>query len=219
LFRGSSREEKAGDTPVSVERIAFDDVTQSTNLADLDELRGAVDAARRAAGIVGGEEFTEIRRVIRRPDGTARLEDSLGPDSTIPDLPFRTHLDSTTPRITPMQPKVDVEAEDDALVFVTRREGAGPAELELDPVTEAEPHPDAQRFLAEAEEIARREAAEAEQSRRRAERDRRSRSQPSAPRRTRRGARLPIGWLVAAALLAVVAGTLLVVVIALYGLG
>ena len=173
LFRGAFPEGQRAGTPISPPRAAtFDDVTQSTNLADLGALNDAVGAARRAAGVVGGEEFTEIRRIIRRPDGTPELESTV--DSTIPDTYVAdTSFDADTPRHTGHNLDVDVEAEDDALIIVTKRERDDDdlSVLELDPNTESVAHPDAARFLAEAQELERKASEEAEQARRRALRE------------------------------------------------
>jgi hypothetical protein len=143
-------------------------VTQSTNLADLGALNDAVGAARRAAGLIGGEEFTEIRRIIRSPNGTPEQESSV--DATIPDdFVANTSFNAETPRHTGHNLDVDVEAEDDALIIITKheRDDDDLSLLELDPNTEAVAHPDAARFLAEAEELERKAYEEAEQERRR----------------------------------------------------
>ena len=172
LFRGTDALPIKADTPISPPRRSlFDDVTQSTNLADLEALNSAVGAARRAAGIVGGDEFTEIRRIIRRPDGRLSLDESLNAN-TIPDAHFRTSTPST-PHHTAGKLDVDVEAEDDALIVVTKRERDETEIelLELDANTEAVAHPDAARFRAEAEELDRKAEEEALQEQKRAERE------------------------------------------------
>jgi hypothetical protein len=169
LFRGAIPEGQRAGTPISPPRASiFDDVTQSTNLADLGALNDAVGAARRAAGLIGGEEFTEIRRIIRSPNGTPEQESSV--DATIPDdFVANTSFNAETPRHTGHNLDVDVEAEDDALIIITKheRDDDDLSLLELDPNTEAVAHPDAARFLAEAEELERKAYEEAEQERRR----------------------------------------------------
>lgn len=217
LFRGireGGEPDKRADTPISTARV-FDDVTQSTHLADLDQLRDAVDAARRAAGFVGGEEFTEIRRVIRRPDGQAELREAVV-GATIPEALFGGTTDRSTPRALGPGMDVDVEAEDDALIIVTKREDAdaGLDMLDLDPNTEAVEHPDAARFLAEAHELEQRQAAEAEQARRRAERER---AIADARRPVRRRTSFTWGWIAALVLLGGAALVLTAVVLVLYG--
>lgn len=222
LFRNSMPPgDHHGETPVSPERSppAASDVTQSTNLADLVALRDAVGAARRAAGVVMGEEFTEIRRVIRHSDGSTLLDDDDSPPpaidtSALDDLPFRRLQPDLTPAPRERVTSVGVEAEDDSLIIVTQRERevTRSHRIQRDAATPA--HPDAARFLAEAAELERQEQLEAEQRRRREQHQ----AEVQAARAARRG-RAPLGlttgWLLAMGLLflcAVLMGTALIAV-------
>ncbi len=155
LFRAASPRDLDGETE--------SEVTRATSLADLPELRRSVEAARRAAGFVSGEEDTQIRRVIRRDD-QVDITDAGGKLHVAPTDPvdldfdlrkFRQEMGVAEPAVLPESDLEDpLEEEDDDVVILTKRErdaAALAAALDPDPTNESVSHPDAVRFLAEAE--------------------------------------------------------------------
>jgi len=154
LFR-DARGGLDGDTETETE------VTRATSLADLDQLKQSVEDARRSAGIVAGEEDTQIRRIIRRDDrvdytdaGDVHVQRSVPTDVDFDLGQFRQEMgvseNATFPESDLEGP---LEEEDDDIVILTKREqGEDDVQmLEPDPTSESVSHPDAARFLAEAE--------------------------------------------------------------------
>ncbi|MBW2253351.1 MAG: hypothetical protein JRI25_01985 [Deltaproteobacteria bacterium] len=156
LFRKSERTQDTVTTTA-------DEVTRTTSLADLEELRQSVAAARKAAGIVSGEEDTQIRRIIRR-DNAIDVTDAgeevhlaqTVPDDVDFDLErYRRDMGMREEHPAPALPASDLddapEEEDDDLIILTKREREDESVQTLEPDPTSEEHPDAARFLAEAE--------------------------------------------------------------------
>jgi hypothetical protein len=216
LFRNA---ETTQDTDTTTQ----DEVTRTTSLADLEELRQSVAAARKAAGIVSGEEDTQIRRIIRRDDNVDVTDagEEVHVAKTVPDdvdfdlERYRRDMGMSEERPAPSLPESDLddglEEEDDDLIILTKREREEEAVQTLEPDPTSEEHPDAARFLAEAEHLKHLEE----------ERRRRSTPPDDVPTQPLRGTRrrrmqasaTPVWLLILAVLLGIAAFFLSIVVV------
>lgn len=163
----------AEDTGTTTDAFEEHEVTRATSLADLASLRSSVEAARRSAGIVSGEEDTQIRRVIRRDDETLDLTDageelhlhrSMPEQGSFDLAGYRRDMGVEEAPPPPSDVEAPLEDEDDELIVLTRRERESRG-VAIEPGTtfDGAPHPDAARFLAEAERLRRLEREALEQ--------------------------------------------------------